>query len=138
MATAPHLLLPPSQLPLPSLAMAAPPPFGSLSTLHQAAAHSSLATLPQTATPIYLADWRGTADRGSGASSASTASNYTLPSQPLRPGAAVTLASPSQAAGPSTQAQGGEMYLSDLLKGQWAWLLVMIAFSMSQTSSTEI
>ena len=45
---------------------------------------------------------------------------------------------PVAAVGPSTSAQGGELYLSDMLKGNWAWLLVMIALSVSQTASTEI
>ena len=136
-------LLPPSQLPLPSLR---PPPevplLGHASTpqaltqLAPAPAHggSALAIAHQRP-PVLPA---GPAALGAA-----------LPALPGSTGAAppwhssVSLSSPMSSApvaavGPSTSAQGGELYLSDMLKGNWAWLLVMIALSVSQTASTEI
>ena len=61
---------------------------------------------------------------------------------PLGWHSSLALASPmsslAPSGGPQTRLLNGELYLSDLLKGQWAWLLCMIALSVSQTSSTEI
>lgn len=87
------------------------------------AAHSPRISFP--------GEWRSSSNKGS----SSSASNYSLPAAPLGLDLHRAVAA---SAGPSTRAQGGTLYLSDLLKGQWAWLLVMIALSISQTSSAEI
>ena len=158
-------LLPPSQLPLPSLRLA--------STQRQDAVGGGSAAERQTgqgvAAPAPAPPWEPV-HGGSGASAAAHQLPAVLPAGPAALGAAlqalpgvttgaappgwpagwppawrssVSLSSPMSsapvaAAGPSTSAQGGELYLSDMLKGNWAWLLCMIALSVSQTASTEI
>ena len=112
----PLLSVGPDRHPLPVRSWQLPPPLPP-------AAHSPRISFP--------GEWRSSSNEGS----SSSARHYSLPAATLGLDLHRAVAAP---AGPSTRAQGGALYLSDLLKGQWAWLLVMMALSISQTSSAEI
>ena len=137
-------LLPPSQLPLPSLRLAStqPAPAPPWEPVHggsgaSTAAHQLPAVLP--AGPAALgAALQALPGVTTGAAPPGWPAGWTPAWRSSVSLSSHMSSAPVAAAGPSTWAQGGELYLSDMLKGNWAWLLCMIALSVSQTASTEI